>query len=106
MAGGSRRVGSEPIFQLSEGLAAMADRCFFSTIDFRQRTGVRWIKEDRVVTEAMGAARIRCDPALDDAGGFEENPAVERDGDVRDESCGTRGPLLIRELAIDRRELH
>src|SRR5262245_36737007 len=106
MAGGSGRVGNEPVSELAEGFAAVADRCFLSTIDLRQRAAIRGEEKDGVVAEAVRAARLRRDPPLDDAGRLEIDAAVVRDGHVRDESRGARGPLLPRELPIDRRELH
>src|SRR5215510_10324205 len=72
---GGRRVGSEPLPELPEGLAPVADRGLFRSFDLTERASVRGIEKDRVVAESVAAAGFRSDLSLDDPGGFEEDAA-------------------------------
>src|SRR3954452_6715679 len=83
----------------------MADRPLLVSGDLAQGAIERRVEEDRVVAEAVRAARLLGDAALDDAVRFEDDLAVRGERDVADESGRARDEPLLRQPFTNLREL-
>src|SRR6266568_1534554 len=95
----------DPFAQLPKRLAAVADCCFFLTLDFPQGAAIGRVVEDGVVAEPVPPLGLRGDFSFDDAHRFKKYAPLCRDRDAGDEPRGTRLQAPCCQLLVNRREL-
>src|SRR5262245_59366810 len=83
----------------------MADLCLPLAIEFRQRAAEWRIKEDGVVSESVGAARLRRDLTFDRSSGLEKDRLAVSDGNRAHESSRAPGDAALAEQLLELPEL-
>src|SRR4029079_10445922 len=91
--------------QLPERGTAMADGALDVVADLAERPAFRRVEEDWVVAEAVRAARLGSDAALDRASRLEDDPAIRGNCKRADEARGALAAATLVEHRVETPEL-